>query len=39
VDLISAEASRHPGEGERSPHMIPVPNASTGEDQPEGLLP
>jgi hypothetical protein len=44
VDLISsAEASRYPpGEGEeggqRSPHMIPVPNASTGEDQPE-LLP
>jgi hypothetical protein len=43
VDLISsAETSRHPpgegGEGQRSPHMIPVPNASTGEDQPE-LLP
>jgi hypothetical protein len=41
VDLISsAETSRHhAGEGERSPHMSAVPNASTGEDQPEGLLP
>ena len=43
VDLISsAEASRYPREGEEgqsSPHMIPVPNASTGEDRPPELLP